>query len=234
MANPVDANSFLVDGVGLWVQRSGNANFEGRPAVFLDRDGVIVEEVHFLSRPQDVRLTAGVGQAIGRLNRMGVPVIVVTNQSGIARGHFDWTDFAIAQAEIGDQLARAGGAIDATFACGYHQDGSGALGIADHPWRKPGFGMLREAHKLLGVDLGRSTIIGDRLTDLEAGRCAGLPNGTIVGTGYGERERKRLAEASEKWREQGFSVSFADHAAQAIRRWAAGGTALRGRKSGDV
>lgn len=222
MDHATDANSFLVDGVGLWVQRLGSADFVGRPAVFLDRDGVIVDEVHFLSRRGDVRLTPGVGQAIAELNRMSIAVIVVTNQSGIARGHFDWTAFAIAQAEIRDQLADAGGAIDATFACGYHQEGYGVLRFADHPWRKPGFGMLQEARRLLGVDFDRSTVIGDRVTDLEAGRRAGLSNGTIVRTGYGDREQERFAEARERWRKQGFSAGVENSAAQAIQRWAVG------------
>lgn len=213
--------SYLVDGVGLWAQRLTNANFEGRPAAFLDRDGVIVEEVHFLERTQDVRLTSGIGEAIAELNRMSIPVIVITNQSGIARGRFTWTAFARVQDEIANQLACAGGLIDATFACGYHPDGSGVLGGADHPWRKPKSGMLQEAQKLLGVDLRRSFVVGDRLTDLEAGCDAGVPNGTIVRTGYGELEKDDLVEADERWRKRGFSVNVADNAAQAIRYWRA-------------
>jgi D-glycero-D-manno-heptose 1,7-bisphosphate phosphatase len=119
------------------------------------------------------------------------------------------------------QLASVGAAVDATFACGYHCEGEGALAIADHPWRKPAPGMLQEAHRMLGVDLRRSLIIGDRLTDLEAGYGAGLLDGTIVRTGYGERDKERLSEARERWRQGGFSARVADNAAQAIQAWLA-------------
>src|ERR1700682_5264740 len=78
-------HSFLTDGIGLWAQRMTRVDFEGRPAVFLDRDGVIADDVHFLASRKDVRLTFGVGEAIAALNRISVAVVVVTNQSGIAR-----------------------------------------------------------------------------------------------------------------------------------------------------
>jgi D-glycero-D-manno-heptose 1,7-bisphosphate phosphatase len=215
------AELFLIDGVGLWAQQRTGADFKNRPAVFLDGDGVIAEEVHFLNRPQDVRLTFGIGEAIAALNRLAIAVVVITNQSGIARGRFGWTAFAAVQEEIADQLARAGGGIDATFACAYHRDGTGALAVADHPWRKPKPGMLWEAKRLLGLDPRKSLVVGDRMSDLEAGCAAGLANGAIVRTGYGEREGERLAEADERWRARGFSAGVADHAAQAIWRWAA-------------
>ncbi|WP_158812809.1 HAD-IIIA family hydrolase [Methylocapsa sp. S129] len=212
---------FLIDGVGLWVERRSAVNFENRPAVFLDRDGVLVEEVHFLARPEDVQLTFGMGKAIAELNRLSIAVVVVTNQSGVARGRLTWEAFARVQAEINHQLASIAATVDATFACGYHCEGEGPLAIADHPWRKPASGMLQEAHRLLGVDLRRSLIIGDRLTDLEAGHGAGLLDGAIVRTGYGERDRKRLPEARERWRQGGFSARVADNAAQAIQTWLA-------------
>src|SRR5438128_11162386 len=110
--------SLLIDGVGLWAQRITRADFEGRPAAFLDGDGVIAEEVHFLADPKDVRLTLGVGEAIALLNGMSVAVVMVTNQSGIARGRFGWAEFSTVQDEIARQLARADAVIDAVFACG--------------------------------------------------------------------------------------------------------------------
>jgi D-glycero-D-manno-heptose 1,7-bisphosphate phosphatase len=215
------SHAFLIDGVGLWAQRMTSTDFVGRPAVFLDRDGVVVEEVHFLAHRKDVQLTLGIGEAIATLNRMAVAVVVVTNQSGVARGRFGWSDFSGVQDEIAVQLARAGGVLDAAFACGYHPSGRGPLAIADHPWRKPRPGMFREAHKLLGVDLSRSLVIGDRLSDLEAGCGAGVAEGALVRTGYGAGEAGRLIERSEKWRASGFSAGIADNAAQAIWRWAA-------------
>jgi D-glycero-D-manno-heptose 1,7-bisphosphate phosphatase len=219
-------HAFLIDGIGLWAQQITRVDFNGRPAVFLDRDGVIAEEVHFLADRKDVRLTLGIGEAIAALNQISVAVVVVTNQSGIARGRFGWSEFSTVQDEIAGQLARAGGVIDAAFACGYHHEGEGALGVADHPWRKPRPGMFWEASKLLGVDLPNSFVIGDRLSDLEAGCDAGVGAGAIVRTGYGEGESEGLAEAGERWRTKGFSVCVADNAREAIRRWARAGRVL--------
>src|SRR5260370_29160221 len=121
-------HAFLIDGIGLWAQRTTQVDFDGRPAVFLDRDGVIAEEVHFLADRKDVRLTLGIGEAIAALNRISVAVVVVTNQSGIARGRFGWAEFSTVQDEIACPLERAGGVIDAAFACGYHHGGAGAVG----------------------------------------------------------------------------------------------------------
>ena len=212
--------SFLIDGIGLWAQRMTRADFEGRPAAFLDRDGVIAEEVHFLADPNDVRLTSGIGEAIAALNRMSVAVVLATNQSGIARDRFGWAEFSAVQDEIVRQLARAGAVIDAVFACAYHEAGKGSLGVADHPWRKPRPGMLQEAGEQLGVDFSCSIVIGDRLSDLEAGCAAGVREGVLALTGYGMSERERLGAEAETWRAAGFHVGVCDNAAQAIGRWA--------------
>jgi D-glycero-D-manno-heptose 1,7-bisphosphate phosphatase len=213
-------HSFLIDGIGLWAQRVTRADFQGRPAVFLDRDGVIADDVHFLASCKDVRLTFGIGEAIAALNRISVAVVMVTNQSGIARGRFGWAEFSTVQDEMARQLARAGGVIDAAFACGYHEAGEGALGVADHPWRKPRPGMFQEAGKRLRVDFPGSIVIGDRLSDLEAGRAAGVGEGVLVRTGYGLGESERLLDAGERWGATGFRVAVADNAAEAIWRWA--------------
>jgi D-glycero-D-manno-heptose 1,7-bisphosphate phosphatase len=211
---------FLVDGVGLWAQRLTGAAFAGRPAVFLDRDGVITQEVHFLRRPADVRLTEGVAAAIAALNAQDVAVVAITNQSGVARGRLSWEDFAAVQDEIARQLAREGAQVDAIFACGYHPDGTSALAVADHPWRKPAPGMLFEARARLGVDLARSFVVGDRRSDLEAGRAAGVPRGVLVRTGYGEAEAAGLPAIAARWG-PGFAAEVAEDAARAIGRWLA-------------
>lgn len=215
------ASPFLVDGIGLWAQGASGGEFAGRPAVFLDRDGVIAQEVHFLRRPRDVRLTAGVAAAIAALNGAGIAVVAITNQSGVARGRLSWADFAAVQDEIAARLARAGARIDAAFACGYHPDGKGALAVADHPWRKPAPGMLLEARARLGVDLGRSLVVGDRLSDLEAGVAAGLKRGALVRTGYGAGEAARLDAAAARWAASGFSAEVAADTAGAIAGWLA-------------
>ena len=172
--------------LGLWraVHRHGVQS--GRGCLFLDRDGVIVEDTHYLSRVEDIRMVAGAAERIAAWNRQGMAVVIVTNQAGIGRGLYDWAAFAAVQDAILAQLAAAGALIDATYACGYHEEGHGALKSAgDHPWRKPNPGMLLAAQADLALDFGRSWIIGDRGTDLAAGHAAGLAGGTLVATGYG-------------------------------------------------
>jgi D-glycero-D-manno-heptose 1,7-bisphosphate phosphatase len=174
----------ILDGDGCWAW-TGPARFDGRPALFLDRDGVIVEETNYLGDPKDVAMIPAAAETIAAFNRAGVPVVVVTNQSGVARGYFSWADFEAVQAEIARQLAKAGAHVDAVFACAFHEKGQGALAIADHPWRKPAPGMLLEARARLGVELGRSFIVGDKGGDLGAGKAAGLAGGVHVATGHG-------------------------------------------------
>ena len=170
-------------------------------ALFLDRDGVVVEDPGYLSDPRQVRLIEGAAEAVAALNYRGAPVVVVTNQSGVARGYYDWAAFEAVQAEIERQLAAAGATLDAVLACGYHPRGSGALQQAEHPWRKPGPGMLLAAAESLGITLGQSWIAGDQARDIEAGWAAGLAGGLVVGGGpKAEAEAGRaLALASERF-----------------------------------
>ena len=167
--------------------------FADRPALFLDRDGVLVEEVGYLRRAQDVSLAPGAARLVAAANRAGMPVVVVTNQSGVAREYFGWSDFEAVQAEIARRLAQAGARLDAVFACGAHACGQGPLGVADHPWRKPRPGMLLAARDVMSVDLARSVIVGDRAQDLAAGRAAGLGSGVHLATGHGAEDQERSA-----------------------------------------
>ncbi len=179
---------------GCWWSGAGS-RFDGRPALFLDRDGVVVEEVGYLSRTEDVVLEAGAAETIAAFNRLGAPVVLVTNQSGVARGYFDWRAFEAVQDEIARHLAAEGAHLDAVFACGYHGTGSGLLAMADHPWRKPAPGMFHAAAERLGLDLAHSFIVGDRAQDLAAGRTAGLAGGIQVATGHGGETEQAAALA---------------------------------------
>ncbi len=183
----------FVDNDGIWCQvarpRAGEA-FRGRAALFLDRDGVIVEEVGDLHRPEDVRLVPGAAAAIAAANRAGVPVVVITNQSGIGRGHYGWPEFQGTQERIAAALdLEAGAALDMVLACPYHPEGAPPFRHPAHPCRKPRPGMILRAAERLGLDLPGSWIVGDRALDLEAGRAAGLAGGLHVLTGYGAHER---------------------------------------------
>lgn len=173
---------------GLWSEIAAG-NFAGRPALFRDRDGVIVEDTHYLGRAQEVRMLAGAGEAIARCNTLGIPVIVVSNQSGIARGLYDWSGFAAVQAAIVSALAETGARLDAVFACAHHADGKAPMNVADHPWRKPNPGMIVAAAERMKLDLAQSWIAGDRASDLAAGRAAGLAGGILISSRADAGER---------------------------------------------
>jgi len=178
---PTPPSDSFVGPDGLWVQvlrRSDAA--AGGPALFLDRDGTIVEEIGHLRRPQDVRLIAGAAALIAAANRAGIPVVVVSNQSGIGRRLFGWDDFQAVQQRMAELLATEGAAIDAVIACPYHSEAVAPWQHPDHPARKPNPGMLLHAARLLPIALKDSWIVGDRASDLAAGRNAGLRGGLLL------------------------------------------------------
>jgi D-glycero-D-manno-heptose 1,7-bisphosphate phosphatase len=157
-----------------------------KPAVFLDRDGTLNEEVDYLSDPAQLVLIPGAASAVARLNALGVPVVVVTNQSGIGRGRFGWQDFEAVMQRMEALLALEEARIDGVYASPHHEQAQGEYAVADHPDRKPNPGMLLRAAEDHGLDLSRSWMIGDKALDLEAGRRAGC-RVALVRTGYGSR-----------------------------------------------
>lgn len=165
---------------GLWIEMRRTPEGPLRPALFLDRDGVVNVDSGYVGRVEDVEVTPWIAGLIRAANAGGCPVAVVTNQSGIARGLFDWDAFAAVQDRIHATLAKAGAAIDLVLACAYHEAGRGALAIADHPMRKPRPGMLRRAAEIAPIALSRSILLGDRASDLEAARRAGLRAAGLV------------------------------------------------------
>ncbi len=184
-----------LDEVGLWCDIAA-ADYIGRPALFLDRDGVIIEDRNYVGRAEDACMIADAAFAIARCNAMGIPVVVVTNQSGIARGYYRWSDFHAVQAALAAALSAAGARLDAVLACAYHQDGFEPLRAANHPWRKPNPGMLVAAASRMNLDLPRSWIVGDKASDLAAGAAAGLAGGTLLGGNDREGQAAfRLANA---------------------------------------
>lgn len=155
-----------------------------KPAVFLDRDGTLNEEVDYLSDPDQLVIIPGAAAAVARLNARGIPVVVVTNQSGIGRGKYGWQDFAAVMSRMSTLLALENARIDAIYAAPHHEQGQGEYAVADHPDRKPNPGMLLRAAEEYGLDLPRSWMVGDKEVDLEAGRRAGC-RVVLVRTGYG-------------------------------------------------
>ncbi|HWX85638.1 MAG TPA: HAD-IIIA family hydrolase [Xanthobacteraceae bacterium] len=168
----------------------------GRAALFLDRDGVIVTDTHYLCRVEDMRMIAGAAAAIARCNRLNIPVVVVTNQAGIGRGYYGWDDFHAVQGALATALAADGAHLDGVVACAYHADGRAPLRVDNHPWRKPNPGMIVEAARRMRLDLSRSWIVGDRAHDLAAGATAQLAGGTLLAADAQERQAAaKLASA---------------------------------------
>lgn len=157
-----------------------------RRAVFLDRDGTINEEKEYLYRIEDFMFVPGAPEAIRLLNEAGFVVVVVTNQSGVARGYYTEEDVEALHRHIDRELARHGAHVDAWLYCPHHPSGNGRYALACS-CRKPLPGMLREAARGLGIDLGRSLMIGDKLIDIESGRAAGCRS-ILVRSGYGAGE----------------------------------------------
>ena len=141
---------------------------EARPALFLDRDGTINVDTIHVSRPDTVRLIPGAAAAIARVNAAGVPVIVVSNQSGIGRGLFTVEEYEQVRARIDELLAAAGARVLTTYYCPHSPD-------VEPPCecRKPGPGLYTQAAAEHGIDLERSWYVGDRLRDIQAARAFG-------------------------------------------------------------
>ena len=166
------------------------ATYKGQPALFLDRDGVIIEDKHHLCNPQLVELCPGAKEVIKEAKSKGHAVVLITNQSGISRSLFGWDDYQRVTVKMLNLLGKHAEPT-AIYANGYGPDQS------QQSWRKPNPGMLQEAAKDLRIDLSQSTIIGDRLSDLEAGTNAGLSALIHVLTGHGHKERALIKEAIE-------------------------------------
>jgi D-glycero-D-manno-heptose 1,7-bisphosphate phosphatase len=156
-------------------------------ALFLDRDGTIMVDTNYVSRVEDVRLLPGVAEAVRRVNDAKLPVIVVTNQSGIARGYFDLPAYEAVRARLEALLRDEGARIDDTFMCPHHPELSGACEC-----RKPGTLLYRQAAQKHNLDLARSWFIGDKWRDVEPALSLG-GHGILVPGSETSDEDLRLA-----------------------------------------
>jgi D-glycero-D-manno-heptose 1,7-bisphosphate phosphatase len=151
--------------------------------------------MHHLSRIEDVHLIDGAEHVIGCANKRNIPVIIITNQSGIGRGKFKWQNFIDVQEQILKDLDAKNVFVNAVFACPFHADGRSPYQHPNHPCRKPNPGMIEKAGLNFSVDKKSSWIIGDRGADLKAGKHGGLAGGIHVSTGHGvpaEQDQSRL------------------------------------------
>jgi D-glycero-D-manno-heptose 1,7-bisphosphate phosphatase len=159
----------------------------GRPAVFLDRDGTLIRETGYLSDPEAVELLSGVGPALRSLSEAGYPLIVVSNQSGIARGMYSAARAHAVMARLRERLREQGVELDAVYFCPHRPEDGCAC-------RKPRTGLFERAAEDLGLALGESVTIGDKAIDVAAGRAAG-GGVVLVRTGYGREEEEKFMTA---------------------------------------
>ncbi|GBF33436.1 D-glycero-D-manno-heptose 1,7-bisphosphate phosphatase [Desulfocucumis palustris] len=189
--------------------------YSGGPALFLDRDGVIVEDTHYLSSPGDISFIPGVAEALRSLRDLNIPVIVVTNQAGIGKGYYGWDAFAAVQKHINDYVRDQGGFISGCVACPYHPEGKNPYRHGNHPFRKPNPGMILWALKSANIDRSGSWLAGDKLSDLQAGALAGLAGLAHVSTGQGKKE----AGIAESWSGKRTDVIFVDSLKEVVMRF---------------
>jgi len=197
---------------GIWFKVMAARSSKPHAAIFLDRDGVIVEDSSYLSKIADIRLVSGAAGLIAAANAANLPVVVITNQSGIARGFYDWDTFAKVQQDIERQLNAANARLSAVVACPFHPDFSDDYARSLDGWRKPGPNMIRLAAERLNINLARSAFVGDHFTDISAANAAGLVGGVLVMTGHG----KTHLEAVHRLSGPGFRVAVASDPGGAI------------------
>lgn len=160
------------------------------PAVFLDRDGTVIREREYLSDPSAVELLPGAVEGLRAFQDAGYRVVVVTNQSGIARGYYGEAEYRAVEAEVERRLAAAGVDVLASYFCPHHPDITGPCRC-----RKPATGLFEDAAAEHDLSLADSIYIGDRVRDIAPGIALG-GTAVLVRTGYGREEADRLPEGA--------------------------------------
>ena len=161
-----------------------------KKAFFLDRDGVVIRQISYLHDPALVELEKNVPRAIRRIHEKGMLAVVLTNQSGVARGMFTEKDVELCHARLQELLAAYGEKIDGFYTCCHHPDYTGECTC-----RKPAPGLFHMAAEELDIDISGSFMAGDKFSDLESGRNAGVKQSVLLETGYGEKYISRAEEA---------------------------------------
>ncbi|HWY86718.1 MAG TPA: HAD-IIIA family hydrolase [Gemmataceae bacterium] len=154
-----------------------------KPALFLDRDGTLIEERSYLALADEVSLLPGAAAAVERMRCAGFVCVVVTNQSGVGRALLTLAQMHAVNDEMQRQLREAGTQLDGLYFCTYAPVGDDKT-VIEHPDRKPGPGMLLRASLELGLDLPASWVVGDSVSDVLAGRHAGCRGQILVRTGH--------------------------------------------------
>ncbi len=165
-------------------------------AVFLDRDGTINEQMGYINHLCRFKLLPGAANAIARLNRHNIPVFVVTNQSGLARGYFPPTLLDAVHKRMVDLLAQDGAYVDGIYICPHHPEAKEEKYRLKCDCRKPGIGLFRQAAKEHDINLQNSFVVGDRWSDLKAANACGA-TGILVLTGYGRGDYDYIGPEQE-------------------------------------
>ncbi|PIE63606.1 MAG: D-glycero-beta-D-manno-heptose-1,7-bisphosphate 7-phosphatase [Desulfobacterales bacterium] len=171
-------------------------NPSGKPAVFLDRDGTINEQMGYINHISRFQLIPGVEEAIGRVNAAQIPVVVVTNQSGLARGYFSAQLLDAVHQKMTDQLAEKNAHVDGIYICPHHPEAKEEQYRQTCTCRKPKTGLLEQAAQDLGIDLNRSFVVGDRWSDIKCGAAAGATS-ILVMTGYGRGDAEYIGPTQQ-------------------------------------
>jgi len=162
-------------------------------AVFLDRDGTIVEDVGYMNNPRQIQFIPGSIDAIKKLNEAGYKVVVITNQAGIARGLITEDMLQTIDKTLHKWILNGGAHLDGIYYCPHHPEHGVHPYKQDCECRKPHPGLIKRAHRDLDIDLSQSFMVGDKATDIQAGRRAGTKT-ILVESGRGEGEKPRLKE----------------------------------------
>lgn len=168
----------------------------GQPAVFLDRDGTINEQMGYINHISRFILLPGAATAIRTLNEQNIPVVVVTNQSGLARGYFPPVLLDAVHAQMEQELAAQDAHIDGLYICPHHPEAKEKQFRKVCTCRKPQTGLLEQAAAELELDLTRSFIVGDRWSDLKCGNRVGATS-VLVLTGYGRGDLEYIGPEQE-------------------------------------
>jgi D-glycero-D-manno-heptose 1,7-bisphosphate phosphatase len=169
----------------------GDGSDMKRPAIFLDRDGTVSEEVGYINHIDRFRIIPGAPEAIRQINQSGYLAVLVTNQAGVARGLFPESLVEAVHRRLVRELKDAGAHLDGIYFCPHHPLEGPAPYRKACDCRKPAPGMIHRAVRDLNIDLSRAFMVGDNLSDLKLADNAGIP-GVLVLTGYGKGVRERL------------------------------------------
>ena len=152
--------------------------------VFIDRDGTLNQERDFICKAEDFELIPGAAGAVRKLNSRGVPTCVISNQSGVARGYLTEGDLLLIHVKLRVELEKENAWVDRIYYCPHHPTGAVPPYNIECDCRKPGPGMMRRGGRELDIDLTRSFVVGDKTTDVQAGKAVGATS-ILVLTGYG-------------------------------------------------